>query len=363
MASALLIVDDIQGIHEMLDIVFEHAHHEVAHALNAEQALDICRNQNVAVALVDIGLVGMNGLQLLGEIKALDPAAVVMIMTAADSKQMIIDALRAGAFDYIEKPFDEEDLRERVNRAFRERERMLQFCGGVAFKPEEIHKNEHERRQLAKEVQVLRRQLADRDARLQEWQDGQRDIEKRLADVEIKEGALKSMEAAMRERMQKLKQMQPQQRLTRPSFPVQSAADMSTETGARIDGLGREFEEREANLRAREAHIAERETFVQQSEESLFEKGQRLQEFEAELEQQRDDLEQQGGHAGLSGSEREEIESMREELKRKEDELRKLEQQLHEKGKSMRKADRLIKVREDYLAQTEKILFGDQDNP
>lgn len=335
----------------MLDIVFEDCGYQVVHAGDAAQAMEAYRKQEIGVSLIDISMPGKDGLQLLRDIRRYDPAAVAILMTASDSKEQVMEALRSGAFDYIEKPFEEDDLRSRVAAAFKERDRLLQMSGGLAIKPEEIEQNAIERRKLSAEVRDLTKQLADCEAKLQQWQQDHRDAEKRLAEVEIKEGALKNLEAALHERLQKLKNIQPQpQRLTRPPIPLAASAGVTREEIDRLENLAREMDEREANFKEREQYLSEREQFMQQSEESLFEKGQRLQEWESELEQLREDMEKQGATEGLSPEGRAEIESMREELRRKEDELSKMEQRLYEKEKSLRKADRLVKVREEYLA-------------
>lgn len=89
---------------------------------SAENALDIFSANNVHVTLTDIKMAGMDGLELLDQIKTIDAEALVIIMTAYSSVDSAIAALRKGAYDYVTKPFVNEDLLQTVRNAIRTKE-------------------------------------------------------------------------------------------------------------------------------------------------------------------------------------------------------------------------------------------------
>src|SRR5215213_663555 len=94
----------------------------VAGVASAEEALEVFAAEDVAVTLTDIRMTGMDGLTLLDRIKDLDAEALVIVMTAYSSVDSAVAALRKGAYDYITKPFVNEDLLQSVKNALRQRE-------------------------------------------------------------------------------------------------------------------------------------------------------------------------------------------------------------------------------------------------
>ncbi len=96
--------------------------YEVLTADSAENALGIFPAHDVAVTLTDIKMSGMDGLDLLDNLKAVDENASVIIMTAYSSVDTAIAALRKGAYDYVTKPFVNEDLLQTVKNAIRTKE-------------------------------------------------------------------------------------------------------------------------------------------------------------------------------------------------------------------------------------------------
>lgn len=96
--------------------------YEVLTANRAESALELFASADISVTITDIKMSGMDGLELLGNIKAVDDNALVIIITAYSSVDSAVAALRKGAFDYITKPFVNEELIQTVNNAIRMRE-------------------------------------------------------------------------------------------------------------------------------------------------------------------------------------------------------------------------------------------------
>ncbi|HEX8395900.1 MAG TPA: sigma-54 dependent transcriptional regulator [Pyrinomonadaceae bacterium] len=118
----VLIVEDEEILRSILRRLLEDAGYSVATADSAEAALEIFTTSAIAVTLTDIRMAGMDGLALLDQIKAVDAEALVIIMTAFSSVDSAIAALRKGAYDYITKPFVNEDLLQTVKNALRQHE-------------------------------------------------------------------------------------------------------------------------------------------------------------------------------------------------------------------------------------------------
>ncbi|HZS05535.1 MAG TPA: sigma-54 dependent transcriptional regulator [Blastocatellia bacterium] len=91
-------------------------------AAGGEQALEIFSAEAPDLTISDIALGGMDGIELLDRIKQLDPEALVIMITAYSSVETAIAALRRGAYDYITKPFINEDMLQAVRNALRVRE-------------------------------------------------------------------------------------------------------------------------------------------------------------------------------------------------------------------------------------------------
>lgn len=120
--SLILVVEDEDLMRAILTQLLEGAGYRVATANSAETALEIFTTEDVSVTLTDIRMGGMDGLELLDQIKSVDSEALVVVMTAYSSVDSAIAALRKGAYDYITKPFVNEDLLQSVKNAIRQRE-------------------------------------------------------------------------------------------------------------------------------------------------------------------------------------------------------------------------------------------------
>jgi len=119
MKQKVLIVEDEELMRSILRQLLETEGFQVFTADSAENALDIFSSSEVSVVLSDIKMAGMDGLELLDRIKAIDEEALVIIMTAYSSTDSAVAALRKGAYDYITKPFVNEDLVQTVKNAVR----------------------------------------------------------------------------------------------------------------------------------------------------------------------------------------------------------------------------------------------------
>ncbi len=118
----ILIAEDEDLMRAIIARLLEEAGYRVALTASAEEALERFAADDVAVTLTDIRMTGMDGLALLDRIKDIDPEALVVVMTAYSSVDSAVAALRKGAYDYITKPFVNEDLLQSVKNALRQRE-------------------------------------------------------------------------------------------------------------------------------------------------------------------------------------------------------------------------------------------------
>jgi DNA-binding NtrC family response regulator len=120
--SRVLIVDDEKSIRRVLRVLLEDQGYEVAEAASGEEAVSVFERAPAEAVVIDLRLPGIDGLEALGRIRRLGaPAAIVM--TAHGSIQSAVAAVRQGAYDYLTKPFDNDELLLTLKRAL-EYERM-----------------------------------------------------------------------------------------------------------------------------------------------------------------------------------------------------------------------------------------------
>ena len=112
----LLIVDDDKSIRYSLKRMLEESF-SIVTAQNGEEALDRVKDQKPDLIIMDIKMPGRSGIDVLKEIKSIDPKSLVIIMTAYGTTETAIEAMKHGAFDYILKPFPIPRMRELVEKA------------------------------------------------------------------------------------------------------------------------------------------------------------------------------------------------------------------------------------------------------
>ncbi|MFA6108195.1 MAG: sigma-54 dependent transcriptional regulator [Candidatus Latescibacterota bacterium] len=120
----LLVVDDEQVVRESLREWFAEDGYTVAAAASGREALQAVTQAPWDILLIDIKMPGMDGLELQRKLKEVTPDAVIVIMTAYASVDTAVQALKDGAYDYITKPFDPEELERIVTKAA-ERQQLL----------------------------------------------------------------------------------------------------------------------------------------------------------------------------------------------------------------------------------------------
>lgn len=130
----LLVVDDEAGVRQSLQLVFNKSYH-VMEACSADEAIEKTSSEKPDLVLLDIMMPGTDGLTVLKQIKGVHPDCQVIMLTGVNTARTAFAAKGTGAFDYITKPFDVEELRMRVEHALekvqlsRELERLKEEVG------------------------------------------------------------------------------------------------------------------------------------------------------------------------------------------------------------------------------------------
>ena len=114
---SILIVDDEESVRDSLYNWFIEDGYRVECAENAKKALSMLESNNFNIILADIKMPGMDGLEMLKRIKSLRNDSIVIMMTAFATVDTAVQALKDGAFDYVTKPFDPDDLSHLIRNA------------------------------------------------------------------------------------------------------------------------------------------------------------------------------------------------------------------------------------------------------
>jgi two-component system response regulator PilR (NtrC family) len=121
MTDRLLVVDDEPSMREFLEIMLSQEGYQVSLASSGEEGLKSYRQEEHDLVLTDVKMPGMSGLELIKEIHSLDPAIPIIAITAYACADDAIRAVRAGAYDYLSKPFQIDDLRVIIRNALETR--------------------------------------------------------------------------------------------------------------------------------------------------------------------------------------------------------------------------------------------------
>ena len=119
----LLIVDDEVGFVNILAKRLRRRNMEVASAYTGTEAIQILRKQDFDVAVLDLKMEEMDGIEVLKIFKKMDPKMVVIMLTGHGSEQAAREGIEFGAFDYLTKPCELEELLAKIREAYQERNR------------------------------------------------------------------------------------------------------------------------------------------------------------------------------------------------------------------------------------------------
>ena len=112
----ILVCDDEKDIVSALKIYLMADGYQVFEAYNGREALEILKNEDIHLVLMDIMMPEMDGIQALKEIKKIDGGAKVIMCSAMGQQAMVIESIQAGAKDFIVKPFQAERVIEAVKK-------------------------------------------------------------------------------------------------------------------------------------------------------------------------------------------------------------------------------------------------------
>ena len=118
----ILVVDDDRGMQDMLDIMLSRAGYQVATADDGAAALEIIRKKKFDLVITDLKMPRVDGIELLRGVKEAAPETAVILLTAFASGETALAAMREGAYDYVEKNFNVDDLLTIVRDALEKRE-------------------------------------------------------------------------------------------------------------------------------------------------------------------------------------------------------------------------------------------------
>ncbi len=117
MSVRLLLVDDEKDFVEVLAERLETRGFEVRQAFNGDDAINLLNRQDADVVILDVLMPGKDGLETLSEIKRLKPLTEVIMLTGHATVETAIQGMKLGAYDYLMKPTETEDLVTKINRA------------------------------------------------------------------------------------------------------------------------------------------------------------------------------------------------------------------------------------------------------
>ena len=136
----LMIVDDEEGPRQSLRVIFKEDYNLLI-ASDGNTAIEIAKQNDIDVTITDIRMEGMSGVELLEHLKAIDPTIEIIMLTAYETVDTLRSALRLGACDYLNKPYEVAAIRKAVTAAVNRRSLA-----------EEIRNNNRELQELQKEL-------------------------------------------------------------------------------------------------------------------------------------------------------------------------------------------------------------------
>ncbi len=117
----ILVVDDDRNLLELVRTRLEAAKYEVVTAVKGEEAKEALNGDSIDLSIVDLKLAGQDGMSLMGELHAINPALPVIILTGYGSIEGAVEAIKRGAYGYLTKPIDPTELQLQIGRALENR--------------------------------------------------------------------------------------------------------------------------------------------------------------------------------------------------------------------------------------------------
>jgi DNA-binding NtrC family response regulator len=118
----ILIVDDEKDFVEMFSLRLSGQGEKVSTAYSGQEALDLLAKTAIDVVILDIRMPGMDGIETLKRIKASHPLVEVILLTGHGSTETAVEGMKEGAFDYLMKPADFEDINKKLANAWKRKD-------------------------------------------------------------------------------------------------------------------------------------------------------------------------------------------------------------------------------------------------
>ncbi len=119
--SRILVVDDEESIREFFQIMLKREGYEVFTASNGKEGFEFSKKNPVDLIISDIQMPEMSGLELLSKVKEMDPEMVMIMITAFGSTEIAVEAMKRGAYDYVQKPFKIDEVKIVIRQALEKR--------------------------------------------------------------------------------------------------------------------------------------------------------------------------------------------------------------------------------------------------
>jgi DNA-binding NtrC family response regulator len=122
----ILIVDDEESQRQQLAGFLKKQGFSVTTAESGAEALNLCQEKNFEVALIDLKMPGMDGIELLGKLKESNPEIQVIMMTAYGSVETAVEAMKLGAYHYVNKPINLDELKLNINKSLQNHHLLME---------------------------------------------------------------------------------------------------------------------------------------------------------------------------------------------------------------------------------------------
>lgn len=122
--SKLLLVDDEKIFADNMAALLENRHYKAKAVYDGQTAVEVLKNENFDVVILDLKMPGMDGLSTLREMKRLDLLTEILLLTGHGSIEAAVEALRLGAYDFLTKPCDIDQLVEKIEGAWKKRDEV-----------------------------------------------------------------------------------------------------------------------------------------------------------------------------------------------------------------------------------------------
>lgn len=122
----ILVVDDEESIREFFQIMLKREGYEVLTAMNGREGLEVLKKNPVDLIISDIQMPEMSGMEFLGKVREMEPEMLVIMITAFGSTDTAVDAMKLGAYDYVQKPFKIDEVKIIIRQALEKKTLRLE---------------------------------------------------------------------------------------------------------------------------------------------------------------------------------------------------------------------------------------------